>query len=170
MAVIQRLPECQTPTEASPYRPINSFSGWLQVLGQTHTTLAAVSNTATLGGLRSTDGSTVLRAILCESVMESSELIHIITMGELAIRRPNPLKQYKLQCIASQSILTLPSSRNAPFPTLVECLQYSELGGNSTEMESVHRVVAPLFTASTHINWSCCINTVLSLPVHTAHL
>ena len=73
--------------------------------------------------------------------MVLSELIHIITIGELVIPRPKPLKECKLQAIAPQNVRTLPSSRSAPFPVLGECLHWNELNGTLIELE-------------TYISWS----------------
>jgi len=56
-----------------------------------HTTLSLVAIVAVLGGLESTVGMTSLDALRWESVAVPSLLIHIITIGVLAIREPKPL-------------------------------------------------------------------------------
>lgn len=55
------------------------------------TELIACSRVACLGGLLSTVGITNPRAERCDSVMDPSEFDHIITIGVLDIRVPNPL-------------------------------------------------------------------------------
>jgi len=69
-----------------------------------------VAIVAVLGGFESTVGMTSLDALRWESVAVPSLLIHIITIGVLAIREPKPLYQdEQKERVDLSRILALPS-------------------------------------------------------------
>jgi hypothetical protein len=66
------------------------------ICGEEQTELRDVDKLAMRGGFATTVGVASEDAKRCESVMESSELDHIMTIGEFAIVLPNPLQ--KISC------------------------------------------------------------------------